>query len=302
MKWFLTRLLAGVAAVAVVLAGVGALLAAQYSGTPAPWAVSQGADAVWVDSADDAGDLRALLDTGAVDTVYLLAGEIGADGGVTAAEDLRPLVEGYPDVRALAWLRHVTEGSSLLSDRFDRQARERLAPAAAEAAQGYAGVHLEIRPVTVNDPSLPTLMEMVREELGGDPVLSVQAHHVEPAPGGRIPSFVVNREEKYWSKGYLARVAGPADEVVLPGTDPGMPADVLDGGFTVRQVTEAVSALRTREEVTVRFGVPSGEQAETVLAAVRIGVTDAEAPEGMRLGVSLSDPADLRLYTAGWLG
>ncbi|MFY7068566.1 hypothetical protein ACOQFV_22135 [Nocardiopsis changdeensis] len=302
MKWFLTRLLAGAAAVAVVLAGVGVLLAAQYSGTPAAWAVSQGTDAVWVDSADDAGDLRALLDTGAVDTVYLLAGEIGADGDVTATDDLRPLVEGYPDVRALAWLRHATEGSSLLSDRFDRQARERLAPAAAQTAEGYAGVHLEIRPVTVNDPSMPALVEMVRGELGGDAVLSVLAHHVELAPGGRIPSFLMNGEEKYWSKGYLARVTEHADEVVLPGTDPGMPADAMDGGFTVRQVTEAVSALSTREEVTVRFGVPPGEQAETALAAIRIGTTRAQAPERVRLGVSLSDPADLRLYTAGWLG
>ncbi len=302
MRWFLTRLLAGVAAIAVVLAGVGVLLAAQYSGTPAAWAVSQGNDAVWVDSAEDAGDLRALLDTGSVDTVYLLAGRIGEDGGVTAAEDLRPLLEGYPDVRALAWLRHTAEGSSLLNDRFDRRAREALAPAAAEAARGYAGVHLEVRPVTVNDPSLPTLVEMVRGELEEDAVLSVQAHHVELAPGGRIPSFVVNGEEKYWSKGYLARVAEHADEVVLPGTDPGMPAAALQGGFTVRQVAESVAALRTRDEAVIRFGVPAGEQAETALAAVRIGVTDARAPEHVRLGVSLSDPADLRAYTEGWLG
>ena len=302
MKWFLTRLLAGVAAVAVVLAGVGVLLAAQYSGTPAAWAVSQGTDAVWVDSADGAQDLHALLDTGAVDTVYLLAGKIDTAGEVTATEDLRPLVEAYPDVRVLAWLRHTAEGSSLLTDRFGRQARERLAPAVARAAEGYTGVHLEIRPVTVNDPSLPTLVEMVRDELGEDAVLSVLSHLVEPAPGWRIPSFLLNGGEKYWSKGYLARVAEHADEVVLPGTAPGMPAEAMDGGFTVRQVTEAVSALRTRGEVTVRFGVPPGDRAQTALAAIRIGTTRAQAPEQMRLGVSLSDPADLPLYTTGWLG
>ncbi|MFL1381172.1 hypothetical protein [Nocardiopsis protaetiae] len=302
MKWFLTRLLAGAAAVAVVLVGIGVLLAAQYSGKPAAWAVSQGTDAVWVDSADDADALRALLDTGAVDTVYLFAGKIDAEGGVSATDDLRPLVEGYPDVRALAWLRHATEGSSLLETRFDREARERLAPSVAGAAEGYAGVHLEIRPVRVNDPSVPELMDLVHEELPEDAVLSVLAHHVELAPGGRIPSFVMNGEEKYWSKGYLARVARHADEVVLPGTDPGMPADAMDGGFTVRQVTESVAALRTRDDMTIRFGVPSGEQAATVLAGIRLGMTEAEAPEQMRLGVSLSDPADLPLYTAGWLG
>ncbi|MDT0327435.1 hypothetical protein [Nocardiopsis lambiniae] len=308
MRWFLTRLLAGVAAIAVVLAGVGVLLAAQYSGTPAAWALSQGTDAVRVESEKDAEALGPLLDTGSVDTVYVLVGEIDADGAIEPAPDVEAIlarVAAHPDVRALAWLRHVTEGSSLLVDRFDRQAREVLAPAVAEAAEGFAGAHLEIRPVTVNDPSLPTLMEMVREELGEEAVLSVRAHHVEPVPGGRIPSFIVNREEKYWSQGYLARVAENADEVVLPGTGAEMPMDSLYGGFMVRQVTESVSAVRAREGLTLRFGVPAEggeESAETALSAIRLGMTRADVPEGLRLGVVLSDPAQTTAYTSGWLG
>ncbi|WP_304454062.1 hypothetical protein [Nocardiopsis sp. YSL2] len=322
MKWLLTRVLAGVAAVAVVLAGAGALLAYQYSGDPAPWAASQGSDAAWVGSWEDTDALAAILDTGGVDTVYVHAGDIGDAGVVSRVEGtgelLSWLADEYPDVRPLAWLRHVRTGSSLVRDRFGADARETLASQAAEVAgDGFAGVHLEVRPVTVNDPSMPELVSMVREELGGDPVLSVRAQHVELLPGGRMPSFVVRREEKYWSKGYLDRVTEEADEVVLPGVDAGMPTEAMYGGFMVRQVHEAVAALSTRDEVTLRFGLPTydsrawgeggeHESPETALAGVRLGMTGAEPPESMTLGVAFyladeADAVDLAAYRAGWL-
>ncbi|WP_017587511.1 hypothetical protein [Nocardiopsis ganjiahuensis] len=323
MKWLLKRLLAGVAAVLVVLVGAGALLAYQYSGTPEGWAVSQGADAAWVGSWEDTGALEELLDTGAVSTLYVYAGEVGADGGVERAPDTGALLSwldaNHPEVAALAWLRHVESGSSLIRDRFDAEAREALAPRVAEVgADGFAGVHLEVRPVTVNDPSLPALVELVREELGEDPVLSVQAQHVELMPGGRVPAFVTGGEEKYWSKGYLERVTEHADEVVLPGVGADMPTAGLYGGFMVRQVTESVAALRHHEDVAVRFGVPTyaserwgpvngNETALTALAAVRLGLSQAEGvPESMTPGVALylvdeAEEGDLTAYRTAWL-
>jgi hypothetical protein len=323
VKWLLKRLLAGVAAVLVVLVGAGALLAYQYSGTPEGWAASQGADAAWVGSWEDTGALEELLGTGAVDTLYVYAGEVDADGGVERVAETDTLLSwldaNFPEVRALAWLRHVESGSSLISDRFDAQAREALAPRAAEVgADGFAGVHLEIRPVTVNDPSLPALVQLVREELGEDQVLSVQAQHVELVPGGRVPSFVAGGEEKYWSKGYLDRVTEHADGVVLPGVGADMPTAGLYGGFMVRQVTESVTALRNRGDVAVRFGVPAytserwgsakdNETALTALAAVRLGMSQAEEiPETMTLGVALylvdeAEESDLTAYRTAWL-
>lgn len=322
MKWLLTRLFAGVAAIAVVVVGAGAVLASQFSGEPAPWAASQGADAAWVGSWEDTANLARVLDTGGVDTVYVLAGEIDADGAVERVEDTAALLSWldaeYPDVRALAWLRHGADGSSLISDRFGSQAREALAPAVAEvAADGFAGVHLDIRPVTVNDPSMPELMAMVREELGEDPVLSLQAHHVEMVPGGRVASFVADGGEKYWSKGYLDRMAEHADEVVLPGVGARMPTESLYGGFMVRQVTESLSALSTRQDVAVRFGLPTytggewgplvdNESATTALAGIRLGLTRAEPSEDRTLGVAFylgdeTGEADVAAYTAGWL-
>lgn len=322
MKWLLTRVLAGLAVIAVLVVGAGALLAYQYSGEPAPWAASEGSDAAWVASWEDTGALADVLDTGGVDTVYVYAGDISADGAVERTEDtdtlLNWLESEYPDVQPLAWLRHVETDSSLIQDRFDSGTREALAPLAAEiGADGFAGLHLEIRPVTVNDPSVPTLMEMVREELDEDSVLSVQAHHVELVPGQRVPSFVFDGGEKYWSKGYLERVAEHADEVVLPGVDSGMPMGAMYGGFMVRQVTESVSALEGREDLAVRFGVPtySGEEwgpdadhetAATAIAGIRLGMTRVEPPEDMTLGVALyvadeAEDADVAAYSTGWL-
>lgn len=322
MKWLLTRVLAGLAAIALLLVAAGALLAHQFSGQPASWASSQGADAAWVGSWQENDRLATILDTGGPNTVYVHAGEIAEDGSVERVEDTASLLswleEEYPDVRPLAWLRHVADGSSLVEDRFDGDAREELVAAVSEVGEdGFAGVHLEIRPVTVNDPSMPTLMEEVREELGEDAVLSIQTHHVELVPGGRVPSFVMGDGEKYWSKGYLERMTEHADEVVLPGVDAGMPGESLYGGFMVRQVTESLAALERREELTVRFGLPtytgeewgpehSSESALTALAAVRLGMTQAEPPEEFTLGVAFyvadeAGRADLAAYTAGWL-
>ena len=321
MKWFLKRLLAGVAAVLLVAAGASALLAYQYSGTPEEWAASQGADAAWVGSWEDTDSLEELLGTGGVDTLYVYAGEVDTAGNVDREPGtdalLSWLAADFPEVSALAWLRHVESGSSLIRDRFESEERAALVPQVAEAgADGFDGVHLEVRPVTVNDPSMPALVEELREELGEDPVLSVQAHHVELMPGGRVPSFVAGGEEKYWSKGYLERVTEHADEVVLPGVDAGMPVAGMYGGFMVRQVTEAVSALGTRDDVAVRFGIPAydserwgpargNETALTAIAAVRLGVSQAEAPETMALGVSLylvdeAEQGDLAAYRTAW--
>ena len=320
--WFLRRLVAGVAAVLVLVVAAGTLLSSQYSGTPQGWAASQNADAAWVGSWEDTGTLAELLDTGSVNTLYVHAGDVDADGTVARVEGTEELLSwlnsSYPQVRPLAWLRHVESGSSLLRDRFPAQARQSLAPEVAEVgADGFAGVHLEIRPVTVNDPSIPTLMEMVREELGEDPVLSVQAQHVELIPGGRVASFVTGGEEKYWSKGYLDRVTEHADEVVLPGVDANMPTEGMYGGFMVRQVNEAVAALGSREDLTLRFGVPTyddpewgpvrdNENALTAIAALRLGLSRAEPPEGLTTGVALylADEAgenDVRAYRTAWL-
>lgn len=88
MRWLLTRLLAGLAAVLVVAVGAGVVLAAQFSGEKAAWAASSGADAAWLDgswvdgSKDESDFAAALPRLRAFAEVYVHVGEIAEDGTV----------------------------------------------------------------------------------------------------------------------------------------------------------------------------------------------------------------------------
>ncbi|MFC7329612.1 hypothetical protein [Marinactinospora rubrisoli] len=329
MKWLLQRIFAGLAAVAVVAAGAGALLGMQYSGDPAPWAASTGDDAAWLGNAwvngdRDERDIAALLprleEAGFAD-LYVHAGDIGADGTVdpegyaAAGRFLDTLRAELPDTRVLGWLSSTASGSSLVEDRIDAAGRAALAAAAGDVVDaGFDGVHYAVYPVSSNDPTLPDLLERTREEAGEDAVMSVDAQHVELIPGLRLPVHLVARGERYWSAGYLQRVAEQADQLVIRGHGTGMPFTSLYGGFMVRQAELAVDAVP--EDVTLRFGVPSfghegwgevsaAESVATATEAVRIGLTNAgERRESVGMAVYVLDDTsdeDWRAFREGWL-
>ncbi|ASU83062.1 hypothetical protein CDO52_09950 [Nocardiopsis gilva YIM 90087] len=337
MKWLLTRILAGLAALLVVVVGAGALLAAQYTGSPAAWAVSTGHNAAWLGESWVQGkagreayaSLASRVERGGISELYVYVGEIDDDGtlapeGYAAASEFLAWAEKeLPDVRVLGWMNYTTEGSSLVQDRFDEEQRDAVAAAAGAVRKaGFDGVHLAVAPVTTNDPSLPKLVAQVRTAIGADSVLSVQVQPVELVPGARVPSFVLSGQEKYWSKGYLARVTEQADIVVVPGHGSGMPLSSLYGGFMVREVAETLSALdgpdatdESEEPVAVRFGVPAfddttwgepsgAESVETAVEAVRIGLTDSGERDNVGMAVYLLDDADAQDWDAfltGWV-
>ncbi|MFW5419605.1 hypothetical protein J0910_23595 [Nocardiopsis sp. CNT-189] len=337
MKWLLKRVLAACAAVLVVAVAAGALLGMRFSGEPAAWAASGGENGAWLSaswlsgerSAADRAELRDRIARGGIAEVYVQAGEIGADGSVQGAygsaearDFLAWAEEELPETAVLGRLRHRADGSSLVEDRFDEEARARVAAAAGEAAgAGFDGVHLDVSPVSVNDPSMPRLLDAVREEIGGDSVLSVQALPVELVPGLRVPYFAIDRGERYWSKGYLRRIAERADIVVVPGHGSGMPVSSMYGGYMVRQVEEAVAALEQREGsagTALRFGVPGygpdaagewgepsgGESTETAVQAVRIGLTRADRRENVGTALYPLDTAhdaQWRVYLEEWV-
>ncbi|MBB4930303.1 hypothetical protein F4561_001123 [Lipingzhangella halophila] len=263
MTWLLKRILAGLAAILVVAVGAGVLLGTQYSGTPAPWAASQGSNAAWLSGAwvngekdvDDFTDLVRRVEQGELTELYVHVADIDSEGGSdsagydSAGTFLDWAENELPDVTVLGWMEHSTEGSSLAEGRFDEDARAEIAATAGEVTDaGFAGVHLAISPVTTNDSTLPELLDQTREEIGPDAVLSAQAQSIEPVAGVRLPMFAYSREERYWSKGYLRRVADRVDSIVIQGHGTGMPMESLYGGFMVRQVEESLSALEPLSE------------------------------------------------------
>lgn len=326
VRWLLKRVLAGTAAVLVVATGAGVLLAAQFSGDQAAWAASTGDDAAWLgsswvngdrDTADFAGALPRLR---VFTEVYVHVGEIGADGSVApegyaaAGPFLEWMGRELPEVRVLGWLSSAADRSSLVRDRFPKEARARLAEEAASVvAAGFGGVHYDITPVSVNDPSFPDLLERTREAIGADAVLSIQALPVELLPGQRLPVFLIARGERYWSMGYLRRVAELADGIVVPGHGTTLPSRSLYGGFMVRQTALALEAVP--EGVGLRIGAPSfrdkewgpvsgSEAVATATEAVRIGLTAHGPRDGFGMALYVLDDTgdqDWAAFEEGWL-
>ena len=306
VRWLLTRLLAGLAAVLVVAVGAGVVLAAQFSGEKAEWAASTGADAAWLDgswvdgSKDESDFAAALPRLRAFTEVYVHVGEIAEDGTVDpagyAAADafLGWMGRELPDVAVVGWLSSTAESSSLLEDRVPKEARARLVEAArAVVDAGFDGVHYAITPVTVNDPGFVDLLERTRDAIGAEAVLSVLALPLEPLPGVRLPVFAVQGGERYWSTNFLLRVAELSDVVVVSGSGTGMPSGSLYGGFMARQTT---LALRTvPETIGLRIGVPPAADepaaAATAVEAVRIALTAHGQRD--RFGIAVHAPEEL---------
>ncbi|PSL00962.1 hypothetical protein CLV63_101441 [Murinocardiopsis flavida] len=329
MKWLAKRVFAGLAALLVVAVGAGALLGMQFSGKPASWAGSTGHNAAWLGGAwvngerdrADFAELLPRLKKGGFTELYVHVGAIGPEGGVDvedlgAAKAFLGWVERErPEVRVLGWLSHRASGSSLVEDRFDKAARKRVAAASGEVVDaGFDGVHYAVSPVTSGDPSLPDLLERTRAEVGKDRLISVDAQPLELLVGMRLPVFLVNQEELYWSKGYVQRIAEEADSIVVRGHDTGMPMTSLYGGFLVRQTKLLLDAVP--QDVSVRVGAPSfqharwGEESatetvETAAEAVRIGLTEHGKRRddfGMALYVlDEADNTDWAAYSRGWM-
>ncbi|TQN31054.1 hypothetical protein FHX37_0943 [Haloactinospora alba] len=311
MKWLLKRILAGFAALVIVAAGAGVLLWTQFLGETEPWAVSQGNNAAWLSGAwvsgersrDDFADLLPRIREGEIGELYVHVGELTPEGELPpgnyarAEEFLAWTEQEIPDVDVLGWVSRTADSSSMTEDRFTPQQRAAVARSAAEVHDtGFDGVHLAVRPVTTNDPSLPDTVERVRREIGDDATLSVQAQHVELLTGIRLPAFALSRSERFWSTGYVKRVSEHADTVVLPGHGTGMPTSQLYGGFMVRQVEESLETLE-EGDTALRFGAPSysEERWGDASAAENVGT----AAEAVRVGMSSygeRDDVGLALY------
>lgn len=293
------------------------LLWAQFLGETEPWAVSQGNNAAWLSGAwvsddrtrEDFTDLLPRIRAGEIGELYVHVGEVTPEGELSpgdyaqAEKFLTWAEDEIPDVDVLGWMNHTANGSSLTEDRFTQQQRATVARSAAEVHDaGFDGVHLAVRPVTTNDPSLPDTVERVRREIGDDATLSVQAQHVELLPGIRLPAFALSGSERFWSTGYVKRVAEHADTVVLPGHGTAMPTSHLYGGFMVRQVEESLEALE-ENKTALRFGVPSyseerwgensaAENVGTATEAVRIGMSSYGEREDVGLALYVLDDAN----------
>ncbi|MFD0773408.1 hypothetical protein ACFQZ2_05645 [Streptomonospora algeriensis] len=307
MKWFLQRVLAAIAAVLVVALGAAVLVRMQFTGEPASWAVSEGSNALWMGRAwvdgrygeAELARLKPRIENGGISDVYVHVGPLEYDGRLDPAE--HPELKGFlrmfrgelPDVRVSARVgRRVEEGGP---DLGDEAVRERVVEASARLVEaGADGVHYDFEAVPDNDPGLLELLELTRDRLPRDALLSSSVPTVEPLGGLAFTLGLVLPEDPFWSSGYLGRVAEHLDQVAVVSYETGMPTEGLYGGFVVRQTRVALDAVP--EDVQLLMGVPAhpddhaarNPEAETVEAAVR----------GIRLGLSEGGERRKRFGTA----
>ncbi|MFC3519713.1 glycoside hydrolase family 18 protein [Streptomonospora nanhaiensis] len=326
MKWFLQRVLAAVAAVAVVAAGGAVVLRMQYSGEPEEWAVSDGTNALWMGhawvdgrkGADELAELAPRITRGGIRDVYVHVGPLDYDGRLDPAKHpeldsfLDLMAERLPDVRVSAWVGQRVEEGQL--DLLDDATRARVVEAAdAMVAAGFDGVHYNFEPVPNNDPGFVSLLEETRAALPEDVLLSSSVPKIEPLGGLAFTLGLFLSKDPFWSSGYLERVAEHLDQVAVMAYDTGMPTEGLYGGMVARQTRLAVDAVP--EDVHLLMGVPAypddhstrnpeAETTQTSVRAIRVGLSDA-AQRRERFGTALyvdftATDDQWRAYLEGW--
>ncbi|MDA8372181.1 MAG: glycosyl hydrolase family 18 protein [Nocardiopsaceae bacterium] len=326
MKWLLKRVFAGLAALLVVAAAGAVLLRLQYTGDPRPWAVSNGTNALWMghawvdgrNGADELAELAPRIISGEISDVYVHVGPLELDGTLKASkyaeadEFLRMFRDELPDVRVSAWVGQRVEAGEL--DLSDEASRERVVEGASDvAAAGFDGVHYNFEPVPNNDPGLISLLEETREALPDDALLSTAVPQIEPLGGLAFPLTLIGAP-KYWSSGYLGRVAELVDQVAVMSYDTAMPTKGLYGGFVARQTRSVLDAVP--EDVQVFMGVPAypddhatrdpdAEVPEVATRAIRLGLSD-EPERRERFGTAVyvdftATDEQWEAYQRGWV-
>ncbi|MGI5118471.1 hypothetical protein ACQEU5_02865 [Marinactinospora thermotolerans] len=332
MKWFLQRVLAALATLVVVAVGAGALLGMQYQGEPAEWARSGGDDAIWlghawVDGRNGEAEFRALAErvsNSGIRDLYVHTGPLAEDGTLdpelhpTAADFVDRVHEELPEVRVSAWLGQLVPERSAREGRLELAEEETRANVVAAARTvmeiGFDGVHYNFEPLSSGDWNFLSLLEETRAAIGEEAWLSSAVAQIEPIPGFRLLAKAVVGRDKYWSTGYLTRVAELVDQVAIMTYDTGMPMERLYGGYVVHQTRMALDAVP--EDVGLLMGVPAyddehvmrdpeAETMETATRAVRLGMSErlTEPREGAGVAIYVDFEATDRQWDAyrdGW--
>jgi hypothetical protein len=351
VRWFLVRVAAAIAATAIVLLVGGFLIGHQASGPTAAWAKSSGQDALWLGhgwlvgpgagaggagggngsggrdgyggdggGGDGGGGLAALtarIRRSGVSDVYVLAGQLSADGQLDpsqyagAAAFLRSFHAALPHVRVCAWLNGtVGQGQLDLDDTAVRAAV--VASAAALLHAGFGGISYDLTPVASGDSGLLNLLDATRALHPG--VLSVDVPKVEPLAGMGLPAALIMSRPVFWTSGYLGDVASRVSQVALMSYDTGVPMPSWYSGYVARETGIALRAVPAGVGLVIGLPAFAGStlghhgSAETVPAAihgVRVALTSSHHPRStLGVGLYTADSAtaqDWSAYQSGWV-
>lgn len=336
-RWWrrgLTTLVALFALVVATVGGAGIALYAEGAGTPSPAARSTGDDALWLGhawvgwpagssrvaktDADFAG-LVALVRSSGVKDLFVHAGPFEMDGSLDASESpnagwfLDRVHRELPGVRVQAWLGQVVGGAALHLDDVATRARV-VEGVGAALDRGFDGVHFDFEPVPDGDSGFVEVVAAARGVTSSHhALLSVSVPQVEPFSGWRLPGDFLAGHPKWWSQGYLRKVAAHCDQVAVMAYDTSLPTEWSYRGYVARQTEVALEAVPS--DVELLIGVPAfhthdpghWDFAETMPAALTgvrlaLGAHPADRPFGVALYVDFAaTPADWAAYRSDWL-
>ncbi|MEU3499550.1 glycosyl hydrolase family 18 protein [Streptomyces hundungensis] len=302
-RWTRRSLTAGTLTLALLIAGTGAALRAQYAGVPGEDTRTRGRDAywlghAWVDGRKTEKDLDAFaakVRGSGIKDLFVHTGPLDHDGTLPAARYPRAawLVAGVhrrlPDVRVQAWLgdQLASEGpvGLRLGDGATRAAVVATARQVLDRAR-FDGVHFDLEPLPSGDRNYLALLDALHAlTRPRGALLSVAAHQIDPLPALHAAASGLTGHGKWWSQAYFAQVARRVDQIAVMSYDTAMPVQSLYGGYVARQTALALQV--TPKDTDLLMGLPFYDDesmshhgsAETVEAAVR----------GARLGLARTD-------------
>lgn len=320
--------------VVLMVGGTGLALYAEGAGTPSPAARSTGHDALWLGHAwvgwpagsdrvaktdTDFAGLAVLVRSSGVKDLFVHDGPFGMDSSLDAGKSpnaawfVDHVHRELPGVRVQAWLGQVVGGSSLHLDDAATRARV-VAGVGAVLDRGFDGVHFDFEPVADGDPGFVDVVAAARGVTSSHHgVLSVSVPQVEPVSGWRLPGNFLVGHQKWWSQGYLRRVAEHCDQVAVMAYDTALPTAWSYRGYVARQTEVALEAVPSGVDLLI--GVPAfhthdpghWDFAETMPAALTgvrlaLGAHPPARPFGVALYVDFAaTPADWAAYRSDWL-
>ncbi len=280
---------------------------------------NKGHNAIWLEhkwvgeahSREEIGQLVSRLEQAEIDTAFVHAGPLGADGTVDpllysfAPAFLEVAREFDPEIHYQAWLGQKREVINL----DDPEVRHNVAKAAMIMSQlvDFDGVHFDIEPVWDEDLAFIETLAEARELMPEGKVISV-------ALAEFIPQSVVwlTKETKdfqnYNTEVNYMNVSKYADQVVAMIYDTG-----IQKPWIYRKLVseETIWLSRLLPEVELFVGIPSYEssEAETIengVLGVVDGLNDIRSKEQKFAGVAIyayweTDEAEWQQYEENWL-
>jgi hypothetical protein len=261
-------------ALAVLLAGAIALawLAWSPAGDYGAHPFNQDRNAVWLEhrwlekehSREEMHALFTSLQSRGVAYVYPNLIPFNAAGGLPAhsREQMREFLavarEAAPGLKVLPWVgglragyRRQRPGSIELSDLGQRQ--RIVAECRGLIDEGFDGIHLNVEPVDDGNVEFLSLLRALRTAIGEDRILSLSAIRPGPLRLPFAPNFL-------WTRGYYARIAETADQIVVMAYDTALPTPTLYRRYLAYVALTLTPRLASSGRARVLVGIPTYEE------------------------------------------